>query len=291
MTATAVYGRAESQNLSTTIFINGMLCSSEALYGITNIHVTQLEGVDTMLFKSVFQTPRSTPIAAYFLETGAIPIRFILKGRRLMYLWTILQKDDEDLVSKVFKAQKLFPVKDDFINQIKEDKEDIGLNLEDEDIKLMKKSKFKTLVKEKIRGAAHCYLIEKKESLSKLKNLSSEFNLKEYLLTDKLSTSEKQLLFKLRTRMIPVKGNFSSMYKDDLSCHLCNMNLKESQEHLLSCSFLTHVNEGSSVEYLDIYHTNLEKQIRAVKHWSILLKTRTIKLNEMKLLSREARRT
>ena len=55
----------------TTIFINGMLCSSEALYGITNIHVTQLEGVDTMLFKSVFQTPRSTPIAAYFLETGA----------------------------------------------------------------------------------------------------------------------------------------------------------------------------------------------------------------------------
>ena len=208
-----------------------------------------------------------------------------------MYLWKILQKDDEDLVSKVFKAQKLFPVKDDFINQIKEDKEDIGLNLEDEDIKLMKKSKFKTLVKEKIRGAAHCYLIEKKESLSKLKNLSSEFNLKEYLLTDKLSTSEKQLLFKLRTGMIPVKGNFSSMYKDDLSCHLCSMNLKESQEHLLSCSSLTHVNEGSSVEYLDIYHTNLEKQIRAVKHWSILLKTRTIKLNEMKLLSREARRT
>ena len=91
--------------------------------------------------------------------------------------------------------------------------------------------------------------------------------------------------------MIPVKGNFSSMYKDDLSCHLCSMNLKESQEHLLSCSSLTHVNEDSSVEYLDIYHTNLEKQIRAVKHWSILLKTRTIKLNEMKLLAREARRT
>ena len=56
MTATAVYGRAESQNLSTTIFINGMLCSSEALYGITNNHVTQLEGVATMLFKSVFQS-------------------------------------------------------------------------------------------------------------------------------------------------------------------------------------------------------------------------------------------
>ena len=91
--------------------------------------------------------------------------------------------------------------------------------------------------------------------------------------------------------MIPVKGNFSSMYKDDLSCRLCNLNLRESQEHLLSCPFLTHVNENSSVEYLDIFNPNLEKQIRAVKHWNMLLRTRTIKLNEMKLLSGEARCT
>ena len=275
----------------TTILLNGMLCSSEALYGITKAHITQLESVDNMLFKSVFQAPFSTPIAAYYLETGAIPIRYVLIGRRLMYLWTILQKNEDELVSKVFKAQKLFPVKDDFVNQIIEDKEEIGLLLTESEIKFMKKTKFKNLVKEKIRVSAHSYLLQKKEKLSKLDNLTSDFNFKEYLSTDKLSISEKQLLFKLRTRMIPVKGNFSSMYKDDLSCHLCNMNLKESQEHLLSCSFLTHVNEGSSVEYLDIYHTNLEKQIRAVKHWSILLKTRTIKLNEMKLLSREARRT
>ena len=275
----------------TTILLNGMLCSSEALYGITKAHITQLESVDNMLFKSVFQAPFSTPIAAYYLETGAIPIRYVLIGRRLMYLWTILQKNEDELVSKVFKAQKLFPVKDDFVNQITEDKEEIGLLLTESEIKFMKKTKFKNLVKEKIRVSAHSYLLEKKEKLSKLDNLTSDFNFKEYLSTDKLSISEKQLLFKLRTRMIPVKGNFSSMYKDDMSCRLCNMNLTESQEHLFSCSFLKHANEGTSVEYLDIFHPNLEKQIRAVKHWSLLLKTRTIKLNEMKLLSREARCT
>ena len=77
----------------TTILLNGMLCSSEALHGITNTHIAQLESVDTMLFKSVFQAPFSTPIAAYYLETGAIPIRYVLIGRRLMYLWTILQKN------------------------------------------------------------------------------------------------------------------------------------------------------------------------------------------------------
>ena len=51
-----------------------------------------------------------------------------------MYLWTILQKSDDELVAKVYKAQKLFPVKDDFIYKIKEDMEYIGFNLEDEDI-------------------------------------------------------------------------------------------------------------------------------------------------------------
>ena len=92
--------------------------------------------------------------------------------------------------------------------------------------------------------------MQKKERLSKLNNLTSDFNFKEYLSTDKLSTSEKQLLFKLRTRKIPVKGNLSLMYKDDLSCRLCNTNQTESQEHLLSCSFLTDTNEGSCVEYI-----------------------------------------
>ena len=286
-----VYYFSMAMMFRTTILINGMLCSSEALYGITNPHIAQLESVDNMLFKSAFQSPSTTPIAAYFLETGAIPIRFILKGRRLMYLWTILQKNDEELVSKVFKAQKLFPVKDDFVHQINEDMEDIGLELKEEEIKNMKKSKFKSLLKDKLKGAAHNYLVKKKEGLSKLNNLSSDFSFKEYLATEKLSTSEKQLLFKLRTRMIHVKGNYSSMYKDDMSCHLCNTNSVESQEHLLVCQSLTHLNESHSVKYMDIYSDNLDKQIAAVKCWSIILKARTIKLNDMKLLSEEARST
>ena len=82
----------------TTILINGMLCSSEALHGITNAHLKQLESCDTMLFKTIFATPQSTLSAAFYLETGAVPIRFILKGRRLMFLWTILQKGKHELV-------------------------------------------------------------------------------------------------------------------------------------------------------------------------------------------------
>ena len=58
-----------------------------------------------------------------------------------MFLWTILQKDNNELVIKVYEAQKLFPTKDDFIDQIIEDCDDIGLELDENSIKNQKKNK------------------------------------------------------------------------------------------------------------------------------------------------------
>ena len=144
-----------------------------------------------------------------------------------MYLRTILQKKEDELVSKVYQAQKIFPIKDDFVNQIKEDMDEIGLDLDDDTIKNMKKATLKNLVNDKIREASHSYLVIKKEGCSKLVNLPSSFSFKEYLST-RLSTSEKQLLFKLRTHMIQVKCNYPSMFKDDLLCRLCDSNSDES---------------------------------------------------------------
>ena len=74
-----------------------------------------------------------------------------------MFLWTILQKDNNQLVIKVYEAQKLFPTKDDFIDQIIEDCDDIGLELDENSIKNQK------MVKNKLRTAAHTYLLEKKD--------------------------------------------------------------------------------------------------------------------------------
>ena len=119
-----------------------------------------------------------------------------------MFLWTILQKNDNELVKKVYEAQKLFPTKDDFYKQVRDDCDDIGLEWNENTMKNLKKDKFKVLVKNKVRNAAHTYLIEKKEKLSKLANLSSDYTFKDYLGSHRLSITEKQLLFKLCTRMI-----------------------------------------------------------------------------------------
>ena len=82
------------QNLM--ININGMLCSTEALYWITNNHVEQLESCDKMLFSAIFKSPSTTPTVAYYLETGAIQVKYLLKGRRIMFLWSILQQAETE---------------------------------------------------------------------------------------------------------------------------------------------------------------------------------------------------
>ena len=144
-------------------------------------------------------------------------------------------------------------------------------------MKNLKKDKFKVLVKNKVRNAAHTYLIEKKEKLSKLANLSSDYTFKDYLGSHRLSITEKQLLFKLRTRMIDVKANYPNLYKSDLVCSLCDSNSIENQQHVLVCPSLI-VHSSTKIQYTDIFSDNTEKQIEAVKHWNNVLKLRKIKL-------------
>ena len=94
-----------------SILLSSMLCSSEVLYGITNAHIEKLEQVDRIFFRKVFQVPNGTAIEAFYLETSAIPIRHILIGRRLLYLWDILSRNESELVRKVFNLKNHFLLK------------------------------------------------------------------------------------------------------------------------------------------------------------------------------------
>ena len=134
-----------------SILLNSMLCSTEALLGITQSHVEKLEQVDRIFFRRLFEVPRSTTIESFYFETSSVPVRFLLISRRLLYYWNILQKDEEELVKKVFNAQKSFPVRNDWIHQIQNNLETCGIEECEEEISKMKKSKFKKLVDEKVQ--------------------------------------------------------------------------------------------------------------------------------------------
>ena len=123
--------------------INGIMCSIEALYGLTTNHIETLEKLDRDFFRKLFKSGAATPIESFYLATYTMPLRFIIVGRRLMFYWSILQKSESELVRRFLTAQELNPVKNDLCLQFKDDLNMCDINLNTSEISTMKKSKFK----------------------------------------------------------------------------------------------------------------------------------------------------
>ena len=156
-----------------------------------------------------------------------------------MYLHHILRREKSELIHRFYDAQKLKPSKNDWVLKIEEDKNELGITMDDMEIKKMSKYKFKRILKEKLKEKSYKFLMNKKETHSKTENLIYEkLELQNYLKSDsKLSNEEKQSLFKYRTtRMVDLKINLRNRY-DDLKCRLgCDSD--ESQIHLFQCDVL-----------------------------------------------------
>ena len=132
-----------------------------------------------------------------------------------------------------------------------------GITLTMIEISNMKKTTFRKIVNTHLREVARAYLLKLKNKHSKLNSLSDSYKLEPYLSSVKLSTEEKQTLFKLRTRMVDVKSNFKMQYGQNLTCNFCPE--IDTQSHLLSCEQLTDGIDISNTEYEHIFQ-DLKKQ-------------------------------
>ena len=156
-----------------------------------------------------------------------------------------------------------------------------GIPFDENALKNTKKNAMKKLVNEKIRDASHSSLLEDRKG--KLCNLEADYQLKEYLVTEKLSIEQKQFLFNLRTRMVFVKCNYRNKYQGNLQCCLCDFQSEDSQEHLLVCPpLLKEIDIDVTVEYMDIFGS-IEKQINAARYFFKIMSVRKLKLKETEI--------
>ena len=93
------------------MLINGILFKNEVWHGVKESDVEELEKVDEYLLRGILRAHSKTSRAALYLESGCIPLRYILKKRRIMYLFHILSRDQNELIRKVYEAQKSDTVK------------------------------------------------------------------------------------------------------------------------------------------------------------------------------------
>ena len=84
--------------------ISSILSSSEVWYGVTKAEIEQLEQVDEMLIRELMKCSSSVAKDLLYLELGILPIRFIIKTRRILYLHHILQQENQSLLYRFFIA-------------------------------------------------------------------------------------------------------------------------------------------------------------------------------------------
>ena len=223
-----------------TNVINGIMTCVEVLHGLTKTQIEKLKNVDEIYLRKLLGAHSKTPIEALYIETGKIPIHIIIKMRRLMYWWHLVNTKEDSMLHKFYNAQKLNPVKGDWVNDLDKDKIEFEIEYDDEEFKGMFKTKntFKRFLRKKGTQIAEKYLKQLKAKHSKLDNVELEkLNCAPYLHDTRLSHKEVRLLFKLRTRMYQVKSNFKNQYNFNLSCVLCRSAVCD-QQHLLSCKVI-----------------------------------------------------
>ena len=187
------------------------------------------------------------------------------------YLYEILKRDKYELVRRVFSAQVENPSNGDFIKLVEEDFKIIGEKIDFKSIGQMTKTQFKKHIKEKVKSVTLDELKDIQKGHSKAWDIyHSKLDIQDYLKNSQFSNYESELLFALRSHTKRgVMGNFSSFYKNNISCPLnCHETKPEdSQIQILSCDRIkAHLNvtESETIQYSDIYGC-LDKQKNTVK--------------------------
>ena len=151
--------------------------------------------VDRLLLRRIFSLPLSTCTEALYLESGCQDITTIVKGRRVKYLHTLVNSDENSMLYKFFQAQWEFPVRGDWVLQCNQDLIDFNLPNQLDYFKGKSKDTFKAAINKKAKEYALDKFNDIKMSHSKMENLFYyEMKLQEYLKLSELSVDESKVI-------------------------------------------------------------------------------------------------
>ena len=221
--------------LRESIFLNGILFSSESWYGVTQEQISQLEKLDIQLLRNIFEVPKSTPIVSLYLESGCVRIRNIIRARRINFLHHLANMKKDEMEYKFFKVQWDHPSPKDWTVQVRSDLRDIGLPDTLEFLTSKSEKVFKEIVKRKIKTFEFLNLMDERKS--KTINIRySDLKMQDYLLLNNMNKKEAIILFKFRTKMAPFSENFKAGGFSS-TCPFCFSHI-DSQEESFNCSVL-----------------------------------------------------
>ena len=177
----------------------------------------------------------------------------------------------------MYLAQRADTIEGDFCQLVDTDMDLIDLQLTDNQICSLTSFDFKKLVKLKAKQAAFKYLIEVKETKSKMSNITymSSFLAQPYMLN--MTREQASLMMALRTRTLRgIRTDFGDMFLNK-QCPLAGCQQLDSISHLLTCSVLKAAvpAEDTPIQYGDVFSDSQETQKSAIVRFSQLVEART----------------
>ena len=148
-----------------------------------------------IFFRCLLKVPKSTPKEMLFLELGCVPLREIVRKRRLLYLKHIFNEDPNSILYKFLRVQMENRKSKDWVTQVLKDITELKLNLSIEDIKEMKKSKLKVILNKSINEKAFEDLVKKRENHSKVINMKhKKLEMQRYLKSNGLKIKQEEVI-------------------------------------------------------------------------------------------------
>lgn len=255
--------------LRNSLLVSSVLCNSEAWFNLTKSELDLLETVDLELLRSILKVPKSTPKEMLFLELGVMPLREMIRERRLNFLSYILKQGPETMIYRVFETQCKNKTSKDWISTVLSDLEYLELNVTFDDIQKMSKSKWKSEIKKAVRNKSFKILENIKQTHSKVNKLKHQkLEMQPYFLPNRLKCTQEdiQLIFKMRSNITRVKMNMQQIY-DTHECSMC-MKENETQEHIYKCEEIWKLREKKYekiIEYEKILTGNVMEKLEIAK--------------------------
>ena len=107
-----------------------MLSCSEVWYNITESELRKLEQTDEHLLQKILNCSSQMTNEMLYFDLGILPIRFIIKLRRLLYFMHILQpKSNNSLIYNFLIAQIEEPRKNDWASTVQADLKEMKIEL------------------------------------------------------------------------------------------------------------------------------------------------------------------
>ena len=86
-------------------FVSQVLLNSEVWHSVTKVQIEELEVINKILLRNILQAQSKTGLEWIYADCGKLNLKAFMQIRRWMYLWHVLSRDEDELISRVYTAQ------------------------------------------------------------------------------------------------------------------------------------------------------------------------------------------